>query len=434
LPSTVNIYCLEHSARHNYIFSVIFNQLLGIDYRIVSIAEEAHINYSHTYMDTLTCVPYGLLAQNNITKDAQADIEFSKWEDTNCFYKTGDGALPFDLFAASFFLLSRYEEWLPYQTDAHLRFPAEASVLYQNQLLEEPLINQWAIALRNILIAAYPNLIFEPRKFSFLSTIDIDMAWKYKHKGITRHIFGITKDLLSGKWQDLMDRFQIVLGQKEDPFDNFEWQREFHLKNQVECAYFVLLGDHATYDKNTRYSHPKLRQLVRKLSGFPNTSLGIHPSYASNFNTAKVAKEVARLDEMLSKKTTASRQHFLMHRMPVTYKALLDIGIKTDYTMGYSTHLGFRAGIAAPFYWFDLEKNEVTELLLVPFCAMDITPLHYYGQSMDQAITTLCRLVDNVKSVDGQYASLWHNDSLSEQDRWRGWRKVYEEVVYYIKQ
>jgi hypothetical protein len=64
---------------------------------------------------------------------------------------------------------------------------------------------------------------------------------------------------------------------------------------------------------------------------------------------------------------------------------------------------------------------------------MDITPMHYMGQNEKEAIIRLCKLVDKVKAVNGKYVSLWHNDSLSKDGRWRGWRTVYEEVIKYIK-
>jgi hypothetical protein len=34
-----------------------------------------------------------------------------------------------------------------------------------------------------------------------------------------------------------------------------------------------------------------------------------------------------------------------------------------------------------------------------------------------------------VKSVNGEFISIWHNESLSDKGRWQGWRKVYEEMV-----
>ena len=118
-----------------------------------------------------------------------------------------------------------------------------------------------------------------------------------------------------------------------------------------------------------------------------------------------------------------------MHRMPETYQTLIKNGITEDHTMGYSTHLGFRAGIAAPFYWFDLENNIQTKLKLVPFCAMDITPLHYRKESPDKAIKTLRNLMEKVNDVGGLFVSLWHNESFSETERWRGWRVVYESLL-----
>jgi myosin-crossreactive antigen len=115
--------------------------------------------------------------------------------------------------------------------------------------------------------------------------------------------------------------------------------------------------------------------------------------------------------------------------MPATYRLLLELGIKEDHTMGYSTHLGFRAGIAAPFYWFDLETNEQTELRLMPFCAMDITPLHYRGESPSEATETIHELMLKVHEVGGLFVSLWHNESFSETERWIGWSSVYEDIL-----
>ena len=41
------------------------------------------------------------------------------------FEQTENSALPFDVFAAGFYLLSRYEEYLPHIKDRFHRFPAK---------------------------------------------------------------------------------------------------------------------------------------------------------------------------------------------------------------------------------------------------------------------------------------------------------------------
>ena len=42
------------------------------------------------------------------------------------------------------------------------------------------------------------------------------------------------------------------------------------------------------------------------------------------------------------------------------------------------------------------------------------------------AIKIINELKVNVIEVNGQFNSVWHNESLSNQDRWKGWRAVFE--------
>ena len=127
-------------------------------------------------------MPHGLLDETQIRESITEEIQFESWGATSCCFKTSMSELPFDLFSATFLVTSRYEEWLPYAPDAHHRFPAESSILHKNNLLDQPLVNQWALLVKEIMSSHYPDLIFNPRSFSYLSTIDIDMMWKYRNK------------------------------------------------------------------------------------------------------------------------------------------------------------------------------------------------------------------------------------------------------------
>lgn len=421
----VRIYCPSAGVRHNFVFKLLFIELLGISYTVCDSTVDCHINYSDEKSTSPSCVPHGLLSEHNIKKVA-TDIE--PWEDTHCFFRTDGDLLPFDIFAASFYLVARYEEYLPYQADDHNRFPASASLLVRHKLIQEPLVNIWALKLKSIVYSAFPNLHFAPRKFEYLSTIDIDQAWKFKYKGALRSVLGTFRDLKEGKWENLKERWPVLLGLKKDPFRQaFDWHYDREQRYALEPIYFILIGDYGQYDKNTDYKNRRFQQLIKSLDH--DEMLGIHPSYQSNFDDDTVKIEVDRLRASLNRQITRSRQHFLMHTMPETYRTLLASGITEDHTMGYSTHLGFRAGIAAPFYWFDLEKNETTDLKLIPFCAMDITPLYYRGESPNEAINTLEQLLLKVNNVGGLFVSLWHNESFSETERWKGWSRVYDAML-----
>jgi len=244
-----------------------------------------------------------------------------------------------------------------------------------------------------------------------------------------RNILGTFRDLATNKWENLLDRWPTLLGVKDDSFFNFDWQNQLHKKYNTVVKYFILLGDFGGFDKNISHNNIQFKALINQLLNTRNNEVGIHPSYKSNESKEQVKEEIKRLKNITKHSVTLSRQHFLMHKMPETYQILIELGIKEEHTMGYSTHLGFRAGIAAPFYFFDLTKNTTTKLKLYPFCAMDITPLHYMEQNPEQAIHTLTELMNEVKKVDGLFISLWHNESFSETERWKGWSKVYVSLL-----
>ncbi len=84
----------------------------------------------------------GLLFRIGIQEQS---FHVEEFKELPTFYQTNDNSdLPFDPFAASFYLVSRYEEYLPYQPDQFGRFPAKASVAYQNGFLKKPVVNHYA--------------------------------------------------------------------------------------------------------------------------------------------------------------------------------------------------------------------------------------------------------------------------------------------------
>ena len=112
-----------------------------------------------------------------------------------------------------------------------------------------------------------------------------------------------------------------------------------------------------------------------------------------------------------------------------TYRNLLENGIEEDYTMGYADSVGFRAGTSQPFYWYDLESDKVTTLKVIPFCIMDVTLRKYLGHSPDAAIELISGLVNTLKSVGGHCSFIWHNSSFYAAEGWKGWDRVYTQLL-----
>ena len=141
--------------------------------------------------------------------------------------------------------------------------------------------------------------------------------------------------------------------------------------------------------------------------------------------------ECDNLSRVLNREITTSRQHFLRLRMPLSYQILIDLDITDDYTMGYASLAGFRAGIADTFRFFDLEHDNVTNLNIHPFALMDGTMRDYLELNIDESMEKAKNLIDEVKKVNGTFILLWHNETLSDEKRWTGWKNLYRQILNY---
>jgi hypothetical protein len=115
--------------------------------------------------------------------------------------------------------------------------------------------------------------------------------------------------------------------------------------------------------------------------------------------------------------------------IPETYRVLLSHNILEDWTMGYADDIGFRASIAFPYNWYDLNKEEVTNLKIYPFAAMDVTLKNYLKLSPNEAVARISEMSKNLRLVGGTFCTLWHNVTVNDLDDWVGWRKAYEQIL-----
>jgi len=202
---------------------------------------------------------------------------------------------------------------------------------------------------------------------------------------------------------------------------------DLHKRYKVNAIYFFLLGEYGENDKNVSVDSRTFQSLIQSLADYAET--GIHPSYGSNSQQGRLQKEVQILSRILKREVKKSRQHFLKIKLPDTYRKLIDVDIKDDFTMGYAGNIGFRAGICSPFNFYDLDNETTTTLRVHPFAVMDATFRYYLKVEPYQVIDLIKPLVEEVKAVNGTFISLWHNESLSENHIWKGYRSVYEELL-----
>ncbi len=428
------LYSPKISPRLKYALNLIFRDIYGLKYELTDDKQVfvaytgAKISYAYQpFSDELFIQAKGLLFETGI---ADQEIMVFNWKNTKAFFSVGPkSSLPFDIFSASFFLASRYEEYLPHIRDIYDRFDAQVSLAYSYGFLHQPVVNQWAKCFKEVIQQRFPDLKFPEKKYRFISSIDIDNAYAYLEKGFVRTVGGLSKSILTFNFTELKDRIKVLIGTMKDPYDTYDFQLELQKKYKMDYLYFILLGDYGENDKNISIQSKKFRSLIKSLGDY--AQVGIHPSYGSNDSNSQLAKEVARLSSVTNREVTKSRQHFLKIRLPDTYRNLRELDIMEDYTMGYASDYGFRAGLCTPFFFYDLDLEMETQLKVFPFALMEGTLKYYLKISPEKAMTYIRPLIDQVKEVDGVFISLWHNDSINDQGLWKGWQKVYIDMVEY---
>jgi len=399
--------------------------MIGLEYEFITektsftINKVSAINYTG---EALACgfhiVPAPLLFEKNITCQP---INCFLTNNSKAFFATGGTHFPFDIFAASFYLLSRYEEYLPCEKDSYGRYSHKNSLAFKEAFLQKPLVNKWIIQLAEALDQHLPGLKVTLPKFHFQPTYDIDMAYAYKHKGFVRNAGGFFK-------KPSLQRIKVLLGEEKDPFEVYDWLDDLHAAYQMQPLYFFLLAEkNGLYDKNVLISVPAMQQLI--VHHAKKYTIGIHPSWQSGDDKNLLVAEKNKLEEITNRVITYSRQHYLRFNLPEGYRRLTNAGITDDYSMGYGTINGFRASVANSFFWYDLEKETTTALRIHPFCFMDSNSFYKQQVSPLKVYEEISKLSDECKSANGTFISIWHNQFFGSDPTFKGWRQEYEKFV-----
>lgn len=417
---------------------------MGVDFEITIDSEEfknfegVKINYSDADIHSAQGIPAFNIQGNSLLFDEiiiQQEVICFDVNGTKAFFRTHNSDLPFDIFAASFYLVTRYEEYLPHEKDMYGRYAHENSLAFKQGFLDLPIINTWVNVFAKKLKEKFSTFSFQFPKFKFEPTYDIDIAYSYKYKGLLRNIGGFIKSPSA-------ERIKVLAGSATDPFDSYDWLHQLHQRFPLQPLYFFLVAEkNGQYDKNILPHKDAMWKLVKQHE--KKYSIGLHPSWQSGDDVSLLKKEKQQLEAMASSsrgvssdlnEISRSRQHYIRFNLPDGYRKLIGAGITDDYSMGYGSINGFRASVASSFYWYDLEKEEQTGLRIHPFCFMEANAYYEQKQSTQQTYDELIRYLSVCKDINGTLISIWHNNFLGTAEEFRGWREMYEQFIIQVQQ
>lgn len=351
-------------------------------------------------------------------------------KDTESIYEMKSGTLRIkhDLLKSAFYLLSGYQEYNSVEKDSLGRFPYEASIQNELNIINRPIVNEYF----EILIEAiscfcdYHDLDFCRRssenKAALFLTHDVDRIDKFTFNTI-KGAFKKSKLSKAIKWMiKWINPFYT-----KNPKWTFDYLEKTEKDRGLHSCYFFLKKDVKHQDSYYSFSDKRIRKLIASLED-KGHSIGIHGGVRSSADSYKICKDIALLNAVSKQEVRGNRQHRLLYQHPQTMKYLEENDILFDSSLGYAQHEGFRNSYCCPFKLYDFENDCMINVWELPLIVMDGTLFTYRGLTYKEAYESIKKLKDEVVRYCGVFTLLFHQDFLDEEEH-PGIRQFYEKVL-----
>lgn len=416
----------DNIPERQYIIDVLFSELLeqskdsyevvfdqdARDYRIecgdnIAIVEDHFfIRYQEplSYLD-LSHIPSALSFLH--TGDNEIPIIFGtdKYEVSSATTQIG-----LDIFASSFFMLTRWEEYLLGREE---KGDCDETLLFavKHGIWQRPVVHEYESLLRSVLALASPK-----RKYQVVLSHDVDgfvtPAWSRIFRDFIRQtIHGAPKNKVLHLTWDEEIRYK-----KSFPSDinQFEFYRSLSTKfNIAEWLYFKVCAKGETECTYT-YDSSNASLVLKGLKSFDQKELrlGFHPSQSTFKNKDQWQIESERITRFLGYEPVIGRNHHLLYDSNMLRQWEMLAGQDTSLQLSncvFHNRQGFRSGISVPYRLFDIYQRRDMRVVEHPCQIMD-TVIRY-----DSKVRSESEIWDEVKSViertkqyGGELVLTWH--------------------------
>lgn len=380
-----------------YILDIIFNELLGLEYSLHVGSKEYEIELKNKEVLTI---------EDNFFNKYPNDLSYLKVE--NIPSKIEE----LDIFATSFFMLTRWEEYVNKNRDNHNRFPACESLAYKQGFLDRPIVNEYVEDLKGILLELDSSLIFKKRKYQLFLTHDVDHIYQWKSwKHILKVALGdiVKRKSISLAFERIAEYYLIRREKIKDPFDTFDRLMDKSEAVGVKSRFYFMSGGVTEYDNRYKIDEVKSLKLIDKIKKRGHI-IGIHPSYNAYNDFEQFKKEKNLLEKTIGQKIVEGREHYLRFEVPTTWQVWEDNGMEVDSTCGYADKEGFRCGTGDEFSVFNVLTREKLKLKERPLVFMDDNHCSYNKIiNQNDSFNSVSVLIVKAQKYNSFFTLLFHN-------------------------
>ena len=347
----------------------------------------------------------------------------------------GQYRLNVDVLGIIFYFLSRYEELVVTDLDAHERFPSQSSLMGRSGCLDRPLCNEYIELLWASFELLWPGIQRKTREFRVLPSHDIDHPSDYWGRSRSGRLKVALKsaarrlEILSVPRRCHEAVRYPAKGWRYDPKDTIDFILDLSESAGRESSfYYIPLDTSKQFDPGMPIEHPQVEDQWRRIHARGH-KLGIHPGYMTCMNSDLFQKSVERFQSQFNKlglkqDKLGGRHHYLRWNAEVTPSLWQEAGLDYDSTMGYADHAGFRSGTCYEYPLYDVKNRRQLSVLERPLIVMECSVIddRYMGMGRtDRALEYMLNLKEKCKFYQGDFTILWHNQRF----------KIHEEIDYY---
>lgn len=421
------VYTPKITPRFRYVFRQLFVRILDVPLTFTSRLDEfvAFSGPKFSYSQDQLGREFHVYATPLLWEQGIQDrpLELSSWKGLPVIFSHDrPSRIPFDLFAASFYCLSRYEEHVPHLQDTNGRYKKEQSWVVAEGHLQKPLVDLWALAFWEALQEEFPDLSVskDGSKASKLPLIEVVHPLKYRFKPTFTKIIQCLHSLWVLHIWDVIEQLLVELRLVKDPYDTYETLNQQIGDSAVKPQFFFSFAQKAWDGLAVNIHNTKFQSLVKSISDDFNTSLLVS-SHAQQ-RQKDLTEEIKNIEKLIHRPIHTTRFNKGLRQLAVTYPQLLQQEVIKDFSMGYESEIGYRASTAVPFFFYDLQNEYQTPLLLYPVLT---TEAALRKLTSTQAFETLNRLYVALPTPTAVQCVVFTNAIWQDENVNASWKKEF---------
>ena len=406
-------------SERQYVIDVIFGVFLRVPYSI----EFADVDFWLIYLPTLLFKiedsffnthrsPNTFLSIDNIPQSYHDDMVFGNtllrlWGGGTYIRNSEEISVGNDIFAASFFFLSRWEEIVLKREKgikADEKLPEDELFVIKKNLYKRCVVNEYVEFIRTIL--SEQKIQTKKNEFTPLLTHDVDRCYLSNERELCVNIKKMLERNESAKAYRILSDY-LSYPSNYNPFDSFDLLMDLAESSGTKAHFYFKACESNesgyTYSLGDEFVGNTIAKICRR-----GHYVGLHASENTFHNLQQLRIEQRRLADKCPRYEKGGRNHLLMYD-EIVYDNLDSVGMNYDNGLGFQYYNGFRASVCYAYPIFNVVERKTLHLMQLQFNIMDSVSIRRELSPNDFS-EQISSILSEVKKYSGIFVSNWHSN------------------------